>query len=66
VLVLAPLTFAAMGLVVERALLWVRWVRNRVSTLGGRGRRLADLRSEVVDAVAGEVVTALDRAERAS
>lgn len=66
VLVLAPLTFAAMGLVVERALLWVRWVRNRVSTLGGRGRRLADLRGEVVDAVAGEVVAALDTAERAS
>lgn len=66
VLVLAPLTFAAMGLVVERALLWVRWVRNRVSTLGGRGRRLADLRGEVVDAVAGEVVAALDPAERAS
>jgi 1-acyl-sn-glycerol-3-phosphate acyltransferase len=66
VLVLAPLTFAAMGLVVERALLWVRWVRNRVSTLGGRGRRLADLRSEVVDAVAGEVVATLEPVERAS
>lgn len=62
VMVLAPLTFAAMGLVVERALLWVRWVRNRVSTLGGRGRRLADLRGEVVDAVAAEVVTSLDPA----
>lgn len=60
VMVLAPLTFAAMGLVVERALLWVRWVRNRVSTLGGRGRRLADLRGEVVAAVAAEVVTALE------
>lgn len=57
--VVAPVTFAALGLVTERGLLWGRWLRNRITTLGGRGRRLADLRAEVVDAVAGEVEAGL-------
>jgi glycerol-3-phosphate O-acyltransferase/dihydroxyacetone phosphate acyltransferase len=59
VVVLAPLTFAAMGLVIERGLLWLRWLRNRLTTLGGRGRRLGDLRDDVVEAVADRVVDAL-------
>jgi 1-acyl-sn-glycerol-3-phosphate acyltransferase len=56
-MIVLPITFAAMGLVVERGLLWVRWLRNRLTTFGGRGRHLADLRASVVAAVAG-VVTA--------
>lgn len=60
VLVLAPITFTAMGLVVERGLLWVRWLRNRLGTLGGRGRQLADLRADVVHAVADEVSGVLE------
>ncbi len=58
-LIVLPITFAAMGLVVERGLLWVRWVRNRLTTLGGRGRRLADLRAAVVAVVAEEVASEL-------
>jgi 1-acyl-sn-glycerol-3-phosphate acyltransferase len=61
--VLAPVTFTAMGLVVERGLLWVRWLRNRLSTLGGRRRHLADLRAELVDAVAASVGAALPALE---
>jgi len=57
--VVLPITFAAMGLVVERGLLWVRWLRNRLTTFGGRGRRLGDLRADVVTAVADEVAAAL-------
>jgi hypothetical protein len=53
--IVLPITFAALGLVTERGLLWVRWLRNRVTTLGGRGRRLADLRAEVLDLAAGQV-----------
>ena len=56
-MIVLPITFAAMGLVVERGLLWARWLRNRFTTLGGRGRHLADLRASVVAAVAS-VVTA--------
>ena len=52
-LIVLPIAFAAMGLVVERGLLWARWVRNRLTTLGGRGRRLADLRAAVVDGGVG-------------
>ncbi len=63
-MVVLPITFAAMGLVIERGLLWVRWLRNRVRTLGRRGRQLADLRAEVVTAVADEVTAHL-RAELA-
>ncbi|MHB1139016.1 MAG: 1-acyl-sn-glycerol-3-phosphate acyltransferase [Microthrixaceae bacterium] len=58
-LIVLPITFAAMGLVVERGLLWARWVRNRLTTLGGRGRRLADLRAAVVAVVAEEVAAEL-------
>lgn len=61
--VLAPVTFTAMGLVVERGLLWVRWVRNRVSTLGGRRRHLSELRAEVVSEVAERVSAALPPTE---
>lgn len=57
--VVAPITFAALGLVVERGLLWVRWVRDRLTTLGGRGRRLADLRRELAAAAANEMAAAL-------
>jgi hypothetical protein len=66
VAVLAPVTFTAMGLVVERGALWVRWLRNRLSTLGGRRRHLADLRAEVVGGVADRVADALPRQEVAS
>jgi 1-acyl-sn-glycerol-3-phosphate acyltransferase len=64
--VLGPVTFTALVLVVERGLLWTRWLRNRLSTLGGRRRHLADLRSEVVSAVADRVADALEQPELAS
>jgi 1-acyl-sn-glycerol-3-phosphate acyltransferase len=57
--VVLPITFAALVVVSERGLLWLRWLRNRVTTLGGRGRRLADLRTEVLSSVASEVAAAL-------
>lgn len=57
--VVLPITFAAMGLVVERGLLWMRWLRNRLRTLGRRGTQLADLRAEVLAAVAAEVTAEL-------
>lgn len=60
VAVLAPLTFTSLGLVIERGVLWVRWLRNRLNTLGGRGRHLADLRSDVVRSVAGQVSAGLE------
>ena len=59
--IVLPITFAALALVIERGLLWGRWLRNRVVTLGGRGRRLADLRAEVVHAVADQVAAELGR-----
>ena len=57
--IVLPITFAALALVIERGLLWWRWLRNRVVTLGGRGRRLGDLRAEVVGAVADRVAAEL-------
>ena len=60
--VVLPVSFAALGLVVERGLLWLRWIRNRITTLGGRGRRLHDLRADVVAAVADDVVGAFPAA----
>ena len=57
--IVLPIAFAAMGLVVERGLLWLRWVRNRLTTLGRRGRRLGDLRAAVVTVVAEEVASEL-------
>jgi 1-acyl-sn-glycerol-3-phosphate acyltransferase len=59
--IVLPITFAALALVIERGLLWLRWLRNRVVTLGGRGRRLGDLRAEVVRAVADQVAAELER-----
>jgi 1-acyl-sn-glycerol-3-phosphate acyltransferase len=64
--VLGPVTFTAMVLVVERGLLWVRWMRNRLNTLGGRRRHLADLRAEVVGEVADRVADALPSLEEVS
>lgn len=64
--IVLPVAFAAMWLVIERGLLWVRWIRNRLTTLGGRGRRLADLRADVVAAVADEVAAALAPAGRST
>jgi len=58
-MVVLPVSFAAMGLVIERGLLWVRWLRNRVRTLGRRGSRLADLRAAAMAAVAEEVTAEL-------
>lgn len=58
-IIVLPITFAALALVIERGLLWTRWIRNRVVTLGGRGRRLGDLRAEVVRAVADQVAAEL-------
>lgn len=55
-----PVGFAAFVVVVERGLLWLRWSQNRVMTIGGRGRRLGDLRSEMVSMVADEVLAGLD------
>jgi hypothetical protein len=54
--VVLPVSFAALGLVIERGLLWLRWVRNRLTTGGRRGRRLHELRAEVVAAVADDVL----------
>lgn len=59
-----PVTFAALGLVVERGLLWLRWLRNRVTTLGGRGRRLADLRSDVLALASSHVDSGLAQGDR--
>jgi 1-acyl-sn-glycerol-3-phosphate acyltransferase len=64
--VLGPVTFTAMVLVIERGLLWTRWLRNRLNTLGGRRRHLADLRAEVVAGVAERVGGSLERPELAS
>lgn len=57
--VVLPVTFAALGLVVERGLLWLRWLRNRVRTRGRRGSQLAELRDAVRSAVAVEVASGL-------
>lgn len=54
-----PISFAAFVVVLERGLLWWRWSRNRVMTVGGRGRRLAELRERAVAAVADEVSSGL-------
>lgn len=57
--VVLPVSFAALGLVIERGLLWLRWIRNRLTTGGRRGRRLHELRAQVVSAVSDDVLGAL-------
>lgn len=55
-----PVTFAAAALLLERGLLWWRWSRNKVMTIGSRGRTLTDLRDRTVVAVSDLVTADLD------
>ncbi|HTO01531.1 MAG TPA: 1-acyl-sn-glycerol-3-phosphate acyltransferase [Microthrixaceae bacterium] len=50
-----PISFAAAALLTERAALWFRWSTNRMRTVGGRGRQLAESRARVVALIAEEV-----------
>lgn len=58
VLVMLPVTFAALISVTERAQLWRRGVRNRLSSLRGVRADLAARRGRVVELVTAEVAAA--------
>lgn len=55
-----PVTFAAAALLAERGLLWWRWSRQKIVTLGSRGRTLTDLRDQAVATVSEVIVAGLE------